>query len=106
MNGKPVMFDDTVNFISINREEEAKFVFELITSQPSKDFLSSMIFWDEKRPITTKVLRELSIKTLAEKSDLIEQYLDFIASGKTNVAGQLSLGIAEKASEYRGRKSS
>lgn len=106
MSGKPVMFDDTVNFIPMNSEEEAKFVFELITSQPSKEFLSSIIFWDEKRPITTKVLRELSIKTLAEKSALIEQYLDFIASGKINVVGQLSLGIAEKTSEYRGRKSS
>lgn len=106
MSGKPVMFDDTVNFIPMNSEEEARFVFELITSQSSKEFLTSMIFWDEKRPITTKVLRELSIKTLAEKSALIEQYLDFKTSGKTNVVGQLSLGIAEKTSQYRGRKSS
>ena len=106
MNGKPVLFDDTVNFISMNSEEEARFVYELITSQPATDFLSSMIFWDEKRPITTKVLRELSIKEVAQEVGQVDRYLEFIGSNQTSGLGQLSLGIAEKVAVYGGKKSS
>ena len=106
MNGKPVLFDDTVNFISMNSEEEARFVYELITSQPATDFLSSMIFWDEKRPITTKVLRELSIKEVAQEVGQVDRYLEFIGSNQTSELGQLSLGIAEKVAVYGGKKSS
>lgn len=73
----PVMLDDTVNFLSFETEEEAQFIFTLITSNPSLKFLDSMIFWDEKRPITINLLRRLSLKAVAEELDLLEQYLGF-----------------------------
>ncbi len=104
INGKPVLFDDTVNFISMNSEEEARFIYALITSQPATDFLSSLIFWDEKRPITTKVLRGVSIEEIAKEVDQIDRYLEFVGSNQTNVLGQLSLGIAEKIAAYGGKK--
>jgi hypothetical protein len=101
MNNKPVLFDDTVNFISMSCEEEARYIYELLTSQPATEFLSSLIFWDEKRPITTKVLRELSIKEIAQQVGQLERYLEFVGSNQTRAVGQLSLGIAEKAVGYR-----
>ncbi|HHX8414986.1 TPA: hypothetical protein ACVO2K_003183, partial [Legionella pneumophila] len=55
MKGKPVIFDDTVNFLSFDSENEARFIYKLITSKIAEEFYSSMIFWDEKRPITTDI---------------------------------------------------
>ena len=48
---KAVAFDDTVNFLSFDTEDEARFVLSLLTSAPSLQFLNSIIFWDEKRQI-------------------------------------------------------
>jgi len=67
LDGKIVVFDDTVNFLSFDTEEEARFIYRLITSDPALEFLESMIFWDEKRPITTEILRRLSLKELARE---------------------------------------
>lgn len=80
MNNKPVLFDDTVNFISMNCEEEARFIYGLLTSRPATEFLSSLIFWDEKRPITTKVLRNLSIKKIALEAGQMDRYIEFAGS--------------------------
>jgi hypothetical protein len=53
---KPVVFDDTVYFLSFDDEAEAILIFEILTSQNTLDFYSSLIFWDEKRPIKSNIL--------------------------------------------------
>jgi hypothetical protein len=100
MNGKPVMFDDTVNFLSFETEEEAKFIFELITSTPAIEFLNSMIFWDEKRPITIDILRRLSLKAVARELGVLESYLQWAETIQIASNGQLELGLAEQSSHY------
>ena len=77
LDEKSVMFDDTVNFLSFDTEEEAKFIFRLVTSSPSLEFLDSMIFWDEKRPITIDILRRLSLKSVATELGILEKYLQW-----------------------------
>jgi hypothetical protein len=77
LDGKSVMFDDTVNFLSFETEEEAKFIFGLITSNPSMEFLDSMIFWDEKRPITIDILKRLSLKAVAKELRVLESYMQW-----------------------------
>jgi hypothetical protein len=77
LNGKTVIFDDTVNFLSFETEDEAKFIFGLVTSNPSLEFLDSMIFWDEKRPITIDILRRLSLKAVARELGSLETYLQW-----------------------------
>jgi hypothetical protein len=77
LDGKSVMFDDTVNFMSFETEEEAKFIFGLITSSPSIEFLDSMIFWDEKRPITIDILKRLSLKAVAKELGVVEIYMQW-----------------------------
>ena len=62
IKGKPVIFDDTVYFLSFDTEEEARKVLYFLSSQSVQDFFSSMIFWDEKRPIKTSILNSLNLQ--------------------------------------------
>lgn len=98
LDGKPVMFDDTVNFLSFETEEEAEFIFKLVTSNPSLEFLDSMIFWDEKRPITIDILRRLSLKAVARELGVLESYLEWAEIFQVASNGQLELGLAEQPS--------
>jgi methylase of polypeptide subunit release factors len=74
LDNKAVVFDDTVNFLSFDTEEEAKFIFSLITSKPALELLESMIFWDEKRPITIEILKRLSLEAVAQELGVLAEY--------------------------------
>ena len=100
LNGKPVAFDDTVNFISFDTEEEATFIFQLIQSKPATEFLTSMIFWDEKRPITTQILRRLSLKEVARELGKLDQYQSWTQIRCLDCSGQLELGVSDKSLKY------
>jgi hypothetical protein len=65
VHDKPVVFDDTIYFLSCASKDEAVFLESLLLSDEAQSFLSSMIHWDEKRPITVDVLKRLSIRKLA-----------------------------------------
>lgn len=58
---KPVIFDDTVYFLAYKTEEEARKTLDILSSNLAKDFYSSLIFWDEKRPIKSSVLNSLNL---------------------------------------------
>ncbi|NEP57599.1 MAG: methyltransferase domain-containing protein [Symploca sp. SIO2G7] len=73
LDDMPVMVDDTVNFLSFDTEEEARFIFGIVTSEPSLELLDSMIFWDEKRPITIDILKRLSLKAVAKELGVLEK---------------------------------
>ena len=100
LSGKPVMLDDTVNFLSFETEQEARFVYELLGSKPTLDFLDSVIFWDEKRPVTTEILRRLSLREVARQLGRLDQYRRWTETIATDCKGQLELAIAEEAEEY------
>ncbi len=53
-------------------------MFRLLTFEPAMDFLDSMIFWDEKRPITARVLRKLNIRDLARELGCEGRYMQFV----------------------------
>lgn len=55
IEGRPAMFDDTVYYLSFATEAEARTALEKITSKAATTLLSSLIFWDEKRPIKTSI---------------------------------------------------
>lgn len=63
LNDKSVVFDDTVYFLSFDTEEQARKILYTLLSQNVQDFFSSMIFWDEKRPIKTSILNRLNLQT-------------------------------------------
>lgn len=70
INNKPVMLDDTVNFLAFDTQEKAEETFSLLNSNISKDFLSTHIFWDNKRPITIAILNKLDISKLKLHNNL------------------------------------
>ena len=59
IDDRPVMFDDTVYFVSFDTEQDARQAMAQIVSPQATDLLRSMIFWDEKRPIKSSVLNHL-----------------------------------------------
>lgn len=60
IEGKPVMFDDTVYFVSYDSEDEAQQALAQLNSAEARRLLASMIFWDEKRPIKTAILNSVA----------------------------------------------
>lgn len=62
IEGKPVVFDDTVYFLSFNTEQEATKIYNILSSPLVRDFYSALIFWDEKRPIKSSVLNSLNLQ--------------------------------------------
>jgi hypothetical protein len=62
IDGRPVVFDDTVYFLSCSSQEEAHFISNLINSAMARDFVNSMIFWEDKRPITIDILNRLNVQ--------------------------------------------
>jgi hypothetical protein len=91
LDNKSVIFDDTVNFLSFESEEEARFIFTIVTSTPALEFLDAMIFWDEKRPITIDILKRLSLKTVAAELGVLERYIQWAEGDQENAQGQLTL---------------
>jgi len=83
IGNKPVMVDDTCNFIPCKFEAEASSLFSLLTNEETKIFFESIIFWDSKRPITTEILNSLDIKKIASEKSLREHYSILIASNNT-----------------------
>lgn len=74
INGQPVVFDDTVYFVPCWSKSEAYFIAGMLNSQPAKEFLESMIFWSDKRPITIELLKRLNLHALAQVLDQEEEY--------------------------------
>jgi hypothetical protein len=73
------MLDDTCYCIPCKTEDESVLISELLNSKPAGEFLSSLIFWDAKRPITSGVLQRLDLAALAHhlgKSASFEEYFD------------------------------
>lgn len=71
---RPSIFDDTVYFLSAMTNGEAEFLAKLLNSKPAQEFYSSMIFWEDKRPITIDLLKRLDLEKLASKLGLWNEY--------------------------------
>jgi len=80
---KPVVFDDTVAFLSCSSQEEADFIKKLLYSQEAQNFLKSMIFWEEKRPITIDILKRLNLQFLACMLGCEQEYIHFTTSRRS-----------------------
>jgi len=76
--GKPIMVDDTCNFLSCNTDAEANILYSLLTNQDVELFLKSLIFWDSKRPITTQILNSIDLRKVAHNNGLYTHYTTLI----------------------------
>jgi hypothetical protein len=80
VDGRPVVFDDTVYFLSCSSQEEALFVHDLLTSQAALGFYESNVHWDEKRPVTVGLLKRLSLRKVADALGHGDKYSRFAGS--------------------------
>lgn len=64
-HGKPICFDDTVYFLPFDTQEEAQNVLKILNTEEAQGLLESMVFWDEKRPITVDLLKRADIEKIA-----------------------------------------
>ena len=77
-HGRPVVLDDTCYSYSCESEKEAMVVIEMLNSSAGTDFLSSLIFWDDKRPVTAERLNRLDLFKLAKELGRLEDVPDRI----------------------------
>ncbi|MCX6343972.1 MAG: SAM-dependent DNA methyltransferase [Armatimonadetes bacterium] len=75
---KPSVMDDTCYFLACDTEEEANLLLHLLSSEPSQEFYSSLLFRDSKRPITVDLLRRLDIRALAQELGCEERLAEFV----------------------------
>ena len=71
-NQKPVMLDDTCYFLSFDSLESALIIWTLLNLVEIKEFLNSLIFTDEKRPITKDILMRLNLLYLLQNYEFSE----------------------------------
>ncbi|MBI4581801.1 MAG: N-6 DNA methylase [Planctomycetes bacterium] len=92
--GKPTVFDDTTYHLPCSGPEEAQLLLGLLDSPEAQRLLSSLVFWDAKRPITAEVLCRLDLGKLARclnQFDRLAQFHPQVLSlgGKVEVQAQL-----------------
>lgn len=81
---RPVMVDDTCNFIPCQSKKEAELLCSLLSTMEAKAFVKSLVFTDSKRPITIDVLRRVSFVELARthgKLDELERCVHYATDG-------------------------
>jgi hypothetical protein len=64
VDGKPVVFDDTVYFLPFDSQKDAEIAILRLQQLDVIEFFTSMVFWDEKRPITVDLLKRLQLSRL------------------------------------------
>ena len=64
-NDKPIMLDDTCNFLSFDDEEEAMLIYHILRSDRATNFLKALIFWQSKRAVTIEVPNMFDIRKVA-----------------------------------------
>jgi hypothetical protein len=85
---KPIVVDDTCNFISCYSSVEVELIYKLLTSNEANSYLESLIFWDSKRPITTEILNSVDLEKIAENKGLSELYKN-LCSGNKKIINRL-----------------
>ena len=89
-NKKPIVLDDTCYFLAFDTEKDARLILDLLNSDIAKEFYTSLIFWDSKRPITVSILNQLSLHAVSVKMGVtLPSYLD------CNSSSRLRLRIGE-----------
>ena len=102
VEGRPVMVDDTCYSIPCQSEAEARFLHELLSSQPALEFLRSLVFIDSKRPVTIDVLRRISFFELARELGRQNELESYVHANRSHgkPERQVSL-LMEPEQEYQ-----
>jgi hypothetical protein len=74
IESKPVVFDDTINFVPCPSREAAELLLGMLESKPAQTLYRSFLFWDAKRPITVDLLSRLNLYALALELGLMVEF--------------------------------
>ena len=102
---KPIVLDDTCNFIPCSSANEAAFASMLLNSDIVKRFLHALVFFDAKRPVTIDVLNRIDLKRVSEKLGLEAEARRFFRDADMYERHQ-GLLVFEKQEKYRTKATS
>ncbi len=74
LEGQPVMFDDTCYFTSVDTEQEAEVVAQILNSDVCSAFLGAVTLPEAKRPVTADLLHRINFRALASECDLVDSW--------------------------------
>lgn len=77
VHNRPVCFDDTCYYTPFEDEAQARLVADILNSECCQRFLHSLIFPENKRPITVDLLRRLNVSAIAEAAGYGERWRQF-----------------------------
>lgn len=97
---RPVVVDDTCNFLACRSREEAEFFAALLNSEMANRFLQSLVFFDSKRAITIEALRRIDLLNLAERLGERERAAEFLAGAPFEEGAQRVL-VFDPPARYR-----
>ena len=75
----------------VSSQAEAELLRELLSSKIAHEFLSSLIFFDAKRPITIDVLSRLSFAELARELGKLDDLQEYTEAMSISAEGQTQL---------------
>jgi hypothetical protein len=73
-DGKPVVLDDTCYFLGFDTREQAELIHQLVSSNTVRRFIESIVFLDDKRPITASLLNRINLEKAAKNENLSHCY--------------------------------
>ncbi len=76
IDNKPTMLDDTCYYLYFDTFQDAFFTWLLLSCDETHNFLSSIVFFDSKRPYTKEILMRIDLGKLL-KLQAFETYFNF-----------------------------
>jgi hypothetical protein len=80
---KPIVLDDTCYMLGFDTKIEADFILNLLKSDLAKSFISSLVFKDNKRPITVALLNRINLHAIACRLKLEEEFIEIFEEVET-----------------------
>ncbi len=77
IENRPVMCDDTCYFLGFDNIDSAMITWLLLQRSEVQQFLESLIFPEEKRPITKDILMRINLSMLLDKIDFEQLYTTY-----------------------------
>ncbi|MFQ6002482.1 MAG: methyltransferase, partial [Candidatus Zixiibacteriota bacterium] len=85
IDNKPVMIDDTCYYLSFGSLNNAFFTWVLLNTDQVKNFLSSIVFLDSKRPYTKEILMRIDLLKLVETTSFDDLFNIYQKKAKSHL---------------------
>jgi hypothetical protein len=81
--GKPIVLDDTCYMLGFDTEREADIILDILNSDIARDFIASLVFKDNKRPITVALLNRINILSIAKRTGYFDAYISIFQKNES-----------------------